>query len=256
MGKRTGHKRITRLGIPNNERERAFCKAWLKHYDHKRAYVEAGYSNDSNSPVRALKMLERFTEHLRPLREAKAREVAKLLVVEDQDILKGMSAKAVFDPGDFVQRAPTPKTVTVLDPKTGKEREQPLEWYGEPVFASRLKPFEQLTPQQRAVVEIVGDSSGEVTYRLPNIREQHMYLTSTGRQFGMFLEKLITERHFHKHNHAHLELTNVPTQQLQVLTTQLLPFVGAEFANQLGFTQEDIEDARAATDLVAANGKR
>jgi hypothetical protein len=248
-------KRATLLGVPRTDRDRKFCERWLVHFDHKRAYKEAGFSMNRAGPAEAAKKLEQFTEYLRPFKEAKAREVAKVLVVEQEDVLKAMSRKAVFDPGDFVETSDTAKTQTVSDPETGELIEQPVVWEGKPIFASRLKPFESLTSEQRQTVEIVADSGGEVRYRLPSIREQHTHLISLGRQYGMFIEKLITERHLHRHNHAHMQLDGVPTAKLEDLTLELLPYVGAEFATQLGFTQQDIEEARRATDLVAANGK-
>lgn len=246
------------MGLPRDDRERKFCERWLVHFDHVRAWREAGYKfpekNSGSHTARAVKLLERLSPYLKPFQEAKAREIAKKMVVDDEQVLLSMSRKAVFDPGDFVETAATPKT-RVFAGDDGKEKTETVEWYGKPVFAARLKPFHELTPEQRMSVEIVGDSGGEVRYRLPDVKEQHQYLTSIGRQFGMFLEKLITERHYHRHSHAHLDLKEVPTAELQQLTKKLLPYVGQEYASQLGFTPEDIEDARKASDLVAANGK-
>lgn len=245
--------RVTKLGIPRTALERKFCERWLHHFDHVRAYKEAGFKNTRNNAQMAAKLLERLDKHLRPLREAKAREVAKLLTASDEDVLKAMSAKAVFNADDFVEVATSPKTRTI---KIGdKESIEPIEWDGQPVFASRLKPWEKLTPDQKRTVEVIGDSGGEVRYRLPNTREQHQYLTSVGRQYGMFLEKIIQEKHFHRHQHQHLEIEAMPTAKLQSLTAQLLPFVGQEFASQLGFTPDDIETARKSSDIVLSNGK-
>lgn len=243
-------KRKTRLGMPSGVREHKFCRLWLEHFDHRKAYEQAGYSIKHNPAQLSAKLLERFTEYLRPLREQKARVLAERLVLDQEGILKTMARKAVFDPGDFVETSAKPIEYEEKV-KEGKSVMKVREWHGQPVFASRLKPFHALTAEQRMAVEIVSDSGGEVTYRLPNAREQHTYLTSIGRQMGLFHEKLIMERHYHRHNHAHLELDNVPTNRLQALTHELLPYVGVEFAQQLGFTQEEIEEAAKRAEPVA-----
>jgi hypothetical protein len=106
-----------------------------------------------------------------------------------------------------------------------------------------MKPYSDLTPEQQAVVEITSQEGDRIRYRLPSIREQHMYFTSIGRQFGLFAEKLILERHNHQHTHQHLTFEGVPSTKLVSLTRQLLPLVGLEFAQTLGYTAEDVEAA-------------
>lgn len=234
--------------FPRNDRDRKFCDQWLKHFDHLRAYREAGFATASNHgkwAARALEKLSRFSEYLRPLREAKAREVAEKLVMDDQDVLRSMASKAVFNPLDFIERTDEPLTRKVKRKGQEEPIEEAVTFNGRPVYGERLRPITELTREQAAAVEVVGVVGGVIQYKLPSAREQHQYLTSIGRQLGMFLEKFILERHNHQHKHAHLHLDNVPTQRLQAVTRQLLPLVGQDFAAQLGYSQEEIEQAMA-----------
>lgn len=246
-------KRKITNGMPTNARELEFCRRYIEHFDVRRAYEEAGYSNRHRPDINANKLVERFAEYLRPLREAKARAVAQRLALDQEGILRAMARKAVFDPGEFIEVASKPITTTKKG-KDGKEEIVVREWDGKPVYATRMKPFAELTAEQRLSVEIIGDSGGEVRYRLPTTQQQHTYLTSIGRQMGLFHEKLIMERHFHRHKHAHLHLDDVPTARLNQLTQELLPYVGIEYAQQLGYTQDEIDEARRKADPVAEQG--
>jgi hypothetical protein len=229
---------------PKKERDKLFCKKWLEHFDKDRAYREAGFKSKALAlSTLASKKLNRFMEYLRPLQEAKAREVAKLLVVNEEQILQAMSRKAVFDPGDYVEISKEPLTETVK--QEGKpDLTRVRTWHGEPIYGERLKPFHKLTPEQRMTVEIIETVGEQIRYRLPTIREQHQSQVALGRQFGMFIEKLILEHRAAKSAHNTLALTNVPTTELQQMTFNLLPYVGQEFASRLGFTLEDIEEAK------------
>jgi hypothetical protein len=239
---------------PLTDQDKLFCQRWLEHFDRNRAYTEAGFKpHPKQLATLAQRKLDRFSEYLRPIQEAKARELAKTLVVDQEQVLQAMARKAVFNPLDYVERTAAPLTEKMTNDK-GVVTEGPvLTWDGKPIYGERLKPFSDLTPEQAATVEVTGVVGGRVQYRLPTIREQHQHLTSIGRQYGMFMDKLILERHLHKHKHAHLHLDDVPTTNLQNLTMQLLPLVGAEFANRLGFTQEEIEQAKLM--MVAEQGK-
>lgn len=227
---------------PKNERDKLFCKKYLEHFDRQRAYVEAGFKA-SNIAQQSATKLNRFQPYIRPLQEAKAREVARVLVVDQEQILKAMSLHAVFEPGTFFERSAEPLQETVKEGK--KEITRIRMWEGRPLYRERMKPYLELTPEQQRTVEVTGIVGDQVQYRLPTIREQHTAQVALGRQFGMFLDKLIIERHNSKGAHNTLALQNVTTVQLQHITEQLLPYVGQEFASRLGFTLEDIEDAKA-----------
>jgi Terminase small subunit len=241
-------KRPKQLG-PQNDRDKLFCERWLIHFDKDRAYKEAGFKWGPSAGSMALQKLEKFADYLRPIRDAKAKLVAERLMIDQDQVLQGMVKKVFFDPTSFYERSPAPLTKTVK--VEGKDVEQVRTWHGTPVYGERLKPYSELTPEQRAVVEITNETGDQIRYRLPTIREQHTYLTSLGRQFGMFAEKLIIERHQHKHQHHTLDFANVPTAKLNALTRQMLPMVDLEFAQMLGFTPEDIAEA-AKEDAVVA----
>lgn len=233
--------------FPVKEADKVFCARWLEHFDTLRAYKEAGFKGHRKAGTRALAKLERFAEYLRPIREAKTREVAKSLDVEQADVLQTMARKALFNPADFIEKGDKPmtRTVTSKHPKTGVDitSEEVIMWEGKPVYPTRWKPIYELTREQLSSVQIDGTLAGALQYRLPNAREQHTYLSSLGRQLGMFLEKIIYEQHQHRHLHAHLHLDDVPTSKILSLTRDLMPLVGPEFAKQLGFTEAEIEDA-------------
>lgn len=239
---------------PTRERDKLFCERWLEHFDKQRAYVEAGFQANRSEKIAyySARKLNRFMEYLRPLQEAKAREVTKLIVVNQEDILKAMVRKAVFDPGDYVEVDPNSMLETVGKGKNKTTRART--WNGKPLHAERMKPFYKLTPDQRLTVEITGVIGDQVQYRLPTHREQHAAQVALGRQFGMFLDKLIVERHQAKGAHNTLALDDVPTCELQQITLRLLPYVGQEFASRLGFTIEDIEEAKKR--IVAEVPKR
>lgn len=236
-------KRPRQLG-PQTAAEKKFCERWLIHFDKDRAFREAGYTEVKGAGRAALSKLERFADYLRPIREAKARIVAERLAVDSQQVLDGMVQRVFFDPQTFYERSAEPLTEWVRGPgKSRKKVERVKEWDGKPVYGERLKPYSDLTAEQQAVVEVTSDAGERIRYRLPSIREQHMYLTSLGRQFGLFAEKLIVERHNHRHTHHHLDFSGVPTAKLSALTRQMLPLVGLEFAQSLGYTPEDVEAA-------------
>jgi Terminase small subunit len=236
-------KRPKQLG-PQTDRDKVFCERWLIHFDKDRAYKEAGFTTTSNRAGNlALNKLERFADYLRPIRDAKAKIVAERLMIDADQVLQGMVKKVFFDPTSFYERSPQPLTHMVAVEGKKEKVEQVRTWHGSPVYGERLKPYSDLTPEQRAVVEITSDAGEQLRYRLPTIREQHTYLTSLGRQFGMFAEKLIIERHQHKHQHHHLSFNDVPTAKLNALTRQMLPMVDMEFAQMLGFTPEDVAEA-------------
>lgn len=236
-------RKAQRFAIPKNDRDKLFCKRWLETFDTRRAYAEAGFRGSKGSiTINAPRKLAQFMEYLRPFQEAKAREAAKILLVDQEQVLTAMSHKALFDPGDFVERSAEPLTVTVKEGKRKVTRTRL--WDGKPVFGGRMKPFFDLTPEQRLTVQITGVVGEEIQYRLPNTREQHTAQIAIGRQFGMFLDKLIIERSQAKGAHRELDIKDAPTSALKQLTLDLLPFVGQEFASRLGFTLEDIEEAK------------
>ena len=64
-----------------------------------------------------------------------------------------------------------------------------------------------------------------------------------GKQLGMSAEKLILERHAHKHKTVKLDLKGVPTEQLDQMARMLLPLVGEDFAREIGV--EDLQTVPA-----------
>lgn len=240
-----GHRKRPRQLGPQTEQDKTFCSRWLIHFDKDRAYREAGFAGGEGSGWRANSKLQRFADYLRPIQEAKAKILAEKLAVDSEDVLNGMVKRVFFDPTEFYELTRKPLTEMVKATVDGKETrvEQEKQWDGRPVFGERMKPYSELTAEQRQVVEVTGESGGVIKYRLPTIREQHTFLRDLGRQYGMFADKLIVERHNHRHTHTHMSFEGVPTAKLQNLTRQMLPLVGLEFAQSLGYTAEDVAQA-------------
>lgn len=240
---RRAAQRAPQTEFPVKDMDRLFCERWLIHFDAQKAYAEAGFAQTTGTRTRALGKLTQFAEYLRPIREAKAKIMAERLAVTTEGVIAKMQEKAFFDAGDYLERGLKPLTqITKKKRKDGgvDEVEETVMWEGKAVYAERLKPYADLTAEQRAVVEITSTAGDRIQYRLPTLREQHMYLTSVGRQMGLFAEKLILERHNHEHRHATLSFDNVPTAQLTGARQALIPLAGAEFAKSLGFTDAEI----------------
>lgn len=236
-----GIKKRPKLLGPQTDQQKTFCERWLIHYDKDRAWREAGYS--PNSRPGAIDLLNRFADYLRPIREAKAKLVAERIMVDSEAVLQKMVKQTFFDPTGFYERSSEPLTEWIKVPRKKEKIEQVMTWDGKPVYGERMKPYSELTPEQQAVVEITRTDGDRIQYRLPSISERHTSLTSLGRQFGMFAEKLIVEKHNHQHQHHHLDFSGVPSEKLADLTRRMLPLVGIEFARQLGYTPEDMEAA-------------
>ncbi len=251
-------KRIKELGFPRTDRDRKFCERWLVHFDHTRAYLEAGFArNDrpgklsTNTSSRALQKLQSFMLYLEPLRIAKARAVAERVTLNQADILDSLARVSRFNPHDYLETSSSPRTETVKGPD-GAESERPVTWNGKPVYETRLRPISELTPEQASIVQLVLGSEGTVLgYRLPTIRERHESLVALGKQMGLFLDKIILQAHRHTHEHRHLHLEHVPTEKIRELTRELLPLVGRQFASELGFTDAEIAELGVATDQGA-----
>jgi hypothetical protein len=256
MGAGKGVPKRPRIIGPQNARDRLFCERWLIHFDKDRAWREAGFAVNAATSTESRSKIDKFAEYLRPIREAKAKIMAERLAITSEQIVDGMTKRVFFDPVSFFERSSEPLTEMVKPSKRSKTLvERVVTWDGKPVYRERLKPYSDLTPEQQAIVEITSEAGQQLKYRLPNIREQHMYLTSLGRQFGMFAEKLIIERHRHSHVHGHLTFDNVPSAKLSALTHQLLPLVELEFAQSLGFTAEEVEKARLEAGVVMVQEK-
>ncbi len=256
--RRPKRKRVVELGFPRSDRDRMFCDRWLLHFDHVRAYLEAGWApNDrigklgTNTAVRARQKLEHLWPYLEPLRDAKARIVAERVALSQADLLDLLGRMAKFNPLEYVETSTTAATTT-RTAADGAKIEDPIEFNGKPVFRSRLKPLQDLTPEQAATIQLHADGD-TVTYRLPNIRERHAALLLLGKQMGMFLDKIILQNHEHQHRHAHLHLEGVSTDQVRALAAQLSQFVEPEFAKGLGYTDEDIARMRAAAPIKTGN---
>ncbi len=248
---KNGHRRV-KITAPVTDADKMFCERWLIHHDKDRAYREAGFNPNGSDGTRAGAKLEKFAEWMRPVWEAKAKIMAERLAVDAEKVVNGMAQKAFVDPSSFYERTSQPLEEWVDVPDCKLEVTRPVTWDGKPVYGERLKPYSDLTPEQQAAVEITGTEGGRIHYRLPNIKEQHQYLSSLGTQIGLFAQKLIIERHTHRHTHQHLTFEGVPSTKLASLQRAMLPLVGVEFARRLGYTAEEVEKAALDEGVVMA----
>ena len=234
--------------IPVADRDKAFCAAWLKHFDHRKAYREAGFSKTSkNYYVLARKKLRRFMPYLEPIRKAKAEQVGTQLAIKEDDVLQTMRHVAFADPGDFFVQSDQAVMREEPDPVKGGDAKRlvPVTFQGKPVYHVILKPLHSLTREQRMAIEVNIAFGGYGGYKLASHKTKHAYLESLGKNLGLFLDDTGKASHTHLHRHAHLHLDNVPTDELVELQKQLIMVVGADQARNLGISQQEIDDAMA-----------
>jgi len=236
------------MHIPKLERDKAFCAAWLKHFDHAKAWKEAGFSiNAKNYYDRARKKLRRFMPYLDPIRKAKAQQVGTQLAIKEDDVLQTMRYVAFANPQDFYVLSDQQVMREEPDPTKGPDAKKlvPVTYdNGKPVFHVILKPLHDLTREQAMAVEtLTSPFGGYGGYKLASHKTKHSYLESIGKNLGLFLDETAKELHTHLHRHTHLHLDDVPTDKLEALQRQLISVVGAEQARNLGISQREIDDA-------------
>ncbi len=232
--------------LPKTDRDKAFCEAWLTHFDQAKAWAEAGYSTKAkNHKQRATAKLRRFMPYLEPIRKAKAEEVGKQLAMRDGDVLSTMRRVAYADPADFFVLSDQQVMREEPDPEKGEKAMKlvPVTYQGKPVFHVIPKPLHDLTAEQRQAVEVMTAFGGYAGYKLASHKTKHSYLESLGKNLGLWLEETAKEQHTHLHRHAHLHVDDVPTEQLIELQRQFIRVVGAEQARNLGLSQKEIEEA-------------
>jgi hypothetical protein len=229
--------------IPANVRDKKFCDGWLAHYDHNRAYVEAGFSAKSRRRYHLAKAkLKRFMPFLRPFQEAKAQQVGKQLAIKDGDVLETMKAVAYANILDYYERSDEPLMREVHD-KDGNVKLEPVMFQGRPVFKMEPKPLYELTREQTMGVEPVYAFGRLVGYQTASLKVRHQYLESLGKNLGLWLEDLVKRRENERHKHVHLHLEAVPTEKIVEIEQLLIGVVGPEFARSLGISSEEIAAA-------------
>lgn len=231
--------------IPANKRDQAFCKAWLEHYDIRRAYQEAGFSTKGGNWDRnARAKIARFMPYLKPLQEAKSKQVGTQLAVKQGDVLETMKAIGFVNLKDYYVKSD--KVLMRKIPIPGKPEEftlEPVMFQGRPVQDMEPIPLSELTREQALAVEPTYMFGRLIGYTLPSAKVRHQYLHSLGQNLGLWLDDKDKGPSSAVHLHAHAHFESIPSAKLDALQKQLIGAVGAEFARTLGLTQEEIDEA-------------
>lgn len=215
--------------MPKTEKEHAFCKAWLQHFDIGRAAKEAGYRIGPNQTGNAHQIFDRlrgYLEHQLSLRE---KAIAKEFVLDQKDILREMANIGFANAHDYVKIVQEEEK----DPETGAKRM---------VERERQKPLRELTRAQAAAIsDVTFHPDGSVTYKLPDEKSKHPYLKDLGQHVGLFHPRLIQE-HRHQHLHASLSFRDMDTSKLAQAESMLLEAMGPEGRRMLGIVDAEFEN--------------
>lgn len=215
--------------LPRTDKEHAFCKAWLQHYDSNRAAREAGYADSISNGSSGKRLFERLQGYLEHQLQLRQQAVAKQVALDQKDILAEMAAIGFANPLDYVNVVEEP----VKDPETGQTSL---------VKCQRQKKLIELTRAQAAAIsEVTFHADGSVTYKLPDERSKHPYLKDLGQHLGLFHPKLIQE-HRHQHLHAALSFRDMDTRKLAQAESMLLEAMGAEGRRMLGIVDAEFEE--------------
>lgn len=211
---------------PKTDSEKAFCAAWLQHYDVQRAHKEAGFSGRRVPAERMFKSLERY---LVKQKERKETAVSRELVIEQKDILEEMVAIGFANPQDYIVQV----AEQIKDEKTGAVTT---------VVRSRQRPIMELTRRQAAAIsKVMFHPDGTVTYELPDDRAKHPYLRDLGQHIGLFHPKLIQE-HRHKHAIAMLDLRDMDAAKLAQAEQFFMSALGNEGRRMLNLFEGEFEN--------------
>jgi hypothetical protein len=191
--------------VPKDDHETRFCEAWLRHHDHRKAWVDAGYSPITVHQAR--KKLITLTPYLERIQRSVSSAVAKKFVLDQQSILDEMIAVGFANPQDYIE-----EYVELVD--------------DQPVTKQVRKNIMKLSrAQAAAVTQIDFHPDGTVSYKLPDADAKHPFLKDLGQHLGLFHPKLIQE-HRHKHMHAHIDMKDVNQEALMEAEAQLLKALG------------------------------
>lgn len=237
MAKKSQVVLVPKMALPKSDMHKAFCEAWLKHFDHKKACLEAGYSRSWCNKNNPKKLLDRYLMYLTERRQALERRVSKELALEQKDILAAMYAIASSNVQDYVKEVEEEEEIT---DESGLKHK---------VLVKRIrqKSVLELTREQAsALSEITCHPNGTVTYKLPDERSKHPYWKDLGQHLGLFHPKLIAE-HRHEHRHRVLSFRDMDSDKLAKAERFLMEAMGQEGRRMLGVMDAEFEDITPET---------
>ena len=220
------------MKVPKSDQHRAFCEAWLKHYDHNRAAREAGYSAHNVNAGVGKRTFALFAQYLTKQKEIKEKALVKELALDQKDILAEMMAIGFANALDYVKEVEEEEK----DMETGEVRM---------VRRHRQKLVTELTRAQAAAIsKVTFLPDGTVTYDIPDERSKHPYLKDLGQHLGLFHPKLIQE-HRHEHRHRAISFRDMDMEKLAKAEKMLIDALGPEGRRMLGlqdFQEAEFED--------------
>lgn len=219
---RKAHEFVGGMVVPRDERHKKFCDELIKTHDPRIAGRNAGFSESWISLGHYKKLIIKYDKYLAKRMDKTEKEVARVMVLDQQKILDEYMAIAFANPLDYIE------TEITTDGK------------GNEIRKHRRKDVTQLTRAQAAAIsEIKFKPDGSVTYKLPDDKTKHPYLKDLGQHLGLFHQKLIAE---HRHQHLHqLSFRGADPSKLEQLEQQLLDALGPDAARMLGIQIEGVE---------------
>lgn len=175
---------------PKKEQLLKFCQLVASHNNKERAAREAGYSA-SWAKCSMHRYVRQYQPYIHWLQNQHSKAVAKLITVSKQTVIDELAKIAFANPQDYFRRKPTS---TETDPR-----------------------FEQIAMDKlprdlaAAIGSVTVDKDGRMTYSLLRKTPELLMLAKA---MGLSSEKLIVQ-HNHAHLHAHMDLSNVPSETLE-----------------------------------------
>lgn len=190
--------------IPSDVRDRKYAEARAKGESQEQAALTAGFApktaRHKNHEIEA-----RNREYIDWLIAHQAQANAKQIAIELEPVLQEIAKIAFANEYDYlvIERSQDPaKPPTV-----------------------RRKRLDELTREQMTAIKVIKragkNGNSELDYVL---RDKEGRLIDLVRHLGGFSEKIILE-HRHRHLHAHIDLTNVPLNQLEAMEEQMAKLI-------------------------------
>lgn len=191
----------TRFGlpayVPKNEQHRRFCEEYVKDQNAMQAAIRAGYSQ-LYAQRNAYKLVDQHGDYIKWLLAHQAQANVKQIAIELEPVLQEVAKIAFVNEYDYL----------VFEPSEDPKKPPTV----------RRKRLDELTREQMIPIRVHRTKNG--TGLEYSMRDKEGRLIDLVKHLGGFSEKIILE-HRHRHLHAHVDLTNVPLEQLEAMEAQM-----------------------------------
>lgn len=181
--------------VPKNVKYMAFLLKYVETGEIMTSARAIGYS-PAWAKGTAPRVLDEYKDMVVWLQAARAQEVAKVVEIDQERVLKEMVAIAFANEADYI----------VIEDAVEE---------GKTVKRARRKRVDELTREQLTAVVVVS-VKGRGTRVGWKWRDRDGKLFEIGKHLGMFNEKIIME-HRHRHTHKHFDLSKVPLDKLEAI---------------------------------------